>query len=456
MIHLNRPNLRFDTRAIAFAAALLTGLLTVNTAPAADRPAAPAEAGQPYIRRAAPEARSVALEVVVRTFEPIEGDGPPIALVSAVHVGSAEYYAALQRFLDSQDVVLFEGVGQPSFAEAEPPKDDAQRIRRTRDAVRFTATMIEQYRVRRGGYPPSLDILAQELETTTGRNTRLYRLARVDAWGRPLHYQPDKTRFTLRSHGADGKPGGDGPDADLDFADQPPLAEHERSDDAGIQGDLAAALGLVFQLDGINYDREHFVHSDMSVAELMARLQGRKPAADDDDHAGGEQTVDTNQFLQALGGGSAMVMNVLKGMLGLMQQSPRLQHMAKALMIEMLGEIEGDPSRLGGSLPPQMARMMKVIVDERNQTVIDDLKAQLARPDKPKSIAVFYGAAHYPDLEARLADQCRYKPASEFWLTAFDANLDQAGLSDEMLETLRGTIKAQLKMMQNAPKRPGR
>jgi len=42
----------------------------------------------------------------------------------------------------------------------------------------------------------------------------------VDVWGRPLHYEVGEDGYRLFSYGRDGKPGGDGEDADL-FAGQP-------------------------------------------------------------------------------------------------------------------------------------------------------------------------------------------------------------------------------------------
>ena len=43
---------------------------------------------------------------------------------------------------------------------------------------------------------------------------------------------------------------------------------------SSLQTTLAQSLGLVFQLDAIEYDRRHFRNSDLGVAELQAKLIG--------------------------------------------------------------------------------------------------------------------------------------------------------------------------------------
>ena len=47
-----------------------------------------------------------------RVFSPADGVGPKIMLISAIHIGSKEYYGHLQNLLDTQDVLLFEGISE--------------------------------------------------------------------------------------------------------------------------------------------------------------------------------------------------------------------------------------------------------------------------------------------------------------------------------------------------------
>src|SRR5436190_5270308 len=66
---------------------------------------------QPYMRVARPDSNTVVLQIAARRFVPAHGRGPIIWLSGASHVGESNYFAALQRHLDAQALVLFEGVG---------------------------------------------------------------------------------------------------------------------------------------------------------------------------------------------------------------------------------------------------------------------------------------------------------------------------------------------------------
>ena len=62
-------------------------------------------------------------------------------------------------------------------------------------------------------------------------------------------------------------------------------------------------------------------------------------------------------------------------------------------------------------------------------------------------MAIFYGAAHMPDMAERLADQLGYRPESEQWFTAFEVNLEESAMTPSQLKSLRRMIRQQLRMM---------
>jgi len=64
-----------------------------------------------FLRAIRRESGTVALETAIRKLEPSREGLPIVYLVSVVHIGDSNYYAALQRFLDRQPLVLFEGIG---------------------------------------------------------------------------------------------------------------------------------------------------------------------------------------------------------------------------------------------------------------------------------------------------------------------------------------------------------
>jgi hypothetical protein len=63
-----------------------------------------------YMRVLRPDAGTVQLQIALKKFAPARGSGPAVWLAAASHLGETNYYAALQRHLDGQGLVLFEAV----------------------------------------------------------------------------------------------------------------------------------------------------------------------------------------------------------------------------------------------------------------------------------------------------------------------------------------------------------
>ena len=116
--------------------------------------------------------------------------------------------------------------------------------------------------------------------------------------------------------------------------------------------------------------------------------------------------------------------------------------MTKVVLIELLGQIKGDMAQLKG-MPPEVQRLLEVIIQERNKVVLEDVKKELAAR-WPRDIAVFYGAGHMADLEKRVRTELRYIPRKTVWLTAMSVNTRKAGLSETELDGMRKLIQWQL------------
>jgi hypothetical protein len=112
----------------------------------------------------------------------------------------------------------------------------------------------------------------------------------------------------------------------------------------------------------------------------------------------------------------------------------------KVVMIEMLGD---ESLEAGGALDDAT---MKAIIQDRNHYVMDDLVRLVEREPALGSIAVFYGAGHMKDLEARLEKRLGYVPLDEKprWFRAFGVDLEKSHLSPDMVEALRRTIRSRL------------
>ncbi len=296
-----------------------------------------------YLRVARPSTNAVQLEIALRRFVPVDGEGPEVWLSGVAHVGSPDYYKALQKHLDERDLVLYEGVGGP----------------------------------------------------VTGENT------------------------SQVAEGA-GEDGGGLQD---------------------IQATLAEVLGLVFQLDAVNYDRKHFVNSDMSPDDL-GRLMGGT----------GEGSADEDEIMGLLSG-EASIGTMLKSVLGVLGTNPKICALAKVMLIETMGGLKGDLSQIR-SLGPDMERLMRVLIEDRNRIVMADLKEVLTRPDTPSSIALFYGAGHMDNMERALVGELGYKPAGEVWLPAFGVDYADAGLTEPDLAMIRALSQLQRQLLQPRNTRP--
>lgn len=300
----------------------------------------PAPPPSPYMRVAHPDADTVALQIALRKFTPAKGRGPAVWLTGVSHIGESNYYTALQQHLDSQALVLFEGVG--------------------------------------------------------GRD-------------KSIRFDPEEQ--------------------------------------SSIQHTLATSLGLVFQLAAIDYDRPGFKNSDLSIAELQRMMAG-ETGADRPDGASGSAAAGSPEFQQLLGimDGSSFLGVLVHMGIKLISSSPKLQAMSKLAMIEMLGHFQADLSEMEG-VPPDLQRLMTVIIRGRNDVVIRDLKQCVGKVPPGHSISVFYGAGHMPDLEKRLTGELGYRRRDEAWLTAMSLNTRASALSKSELDMVQSLIRWQLDMM---------
>ncbi len=210
----------------------------------------------------------------------------------------------------------------------------------------------------------------------------------------------------------------------------------------GLQPALAKALGLRFQLEAIDYSRPHFQNSDLSIAELRQLLADQSKASDDQG-----ATREFEALLQTMQGQS--LFNVLlRVALPFVASSPGLQGVAKLALIEILGQIDGNPANIPG-LSESDKQLMQVLLENRNQRVMVDLQKELSHLQKQDSVAILYGVAHMPDLEQRLEARLHYRPVETSWLTAFDVDSTVAGISDAQVKFLRGLLKQELREMAN-------
>lgn len=320
--------------------------------------AATSLAPEPYVRIENTDSNLVQLQIAVRKFISPRQQGPVLWLAGVSHLGESNYYAALQKHLDAQTLVLFEGVGGPSD---------------------------------------------------------------------------------------------EGPARTAGAAASPAAAAPAETSDAGnrassLQFSLAAALGLEFQLEAIDYRRPNFRHCDLSVGQIRDLIAEQPRVAG---QPGAGQSFEG--LLKMMEGGSWLD-SLLQIGLRFISANPKIQGLAKLALIDTIAEIQGDPSKLEG-LPPETKQLLDVLLQKRNQNIVVNLKRELKVLQRRDAVAVFYGTAHMPDLEQRIRQEFRYVPAGQLWLTAFSVNLAQTRITPTERAFLHDLLKSQMEQLQA---RPGR
>lgn len=420
----------------------------------------------PYIRVVDQDPSTMRLDIAVRTLEAENGRGPLLNLVGAIHIGDASFYDAAQAILDVHDVVLYEGVGGGREPAPEPTGDEAAAVA-TERRVRFLAVLAEDARRHEGAYPRSG---AELVESAGGALGVLVSAALVDGWGEPVRIESGE-RFDVVSLGADGAEGGAGPDADVRASElrSAPRTIAPSEDAAGLQRDLADALGLVFQLDGIDYSHAHWRNSDLSIGEIQTALGGGERAPDGPERERGEpaehdardrgrgepldpdapESVKAADLLFRTLSGESFLAKASGFLLRMLGSSPGGQAMVKVMLAETLLHAED----LLAIQPGPLADVMKVIVEDRNAAVVRDLRAVIDDEPQHRTVAVFYGAGHFGDLERRIEEDLGYRYVSTLWVPAMTIDLEEAGLSPAQVRFSRkmigDMIQAQVKAMRS-------
>lgn len=371
-----------------------------------------------FLRIVEEPATRVSLEIATVDMVPAgEQQGPRIGLVGVAHIGDADFYTAVQNVLDAYEIVLFEAVQPLDARRNGDGPDDLDR--QTRGRMRFIAAALEAYKQEHENYPASLEQMRAFVGATAPIMSNWLSRAAVDPWGAPLEYEraEDKQSYTLIS---------DGGETTIHFEEQADTTALDLEQD-NLQQQLADALSLEFQLRALRYDAPNWRPSDMSVNELNAAL-----ARHDVDFSIVGGTLAGTSFPARLVSGLLRLVAVFDAM-----AQGAVSDMMKVMMIEMLGNesvLEMGMTQLGEGFAT-------VIVDERNQVVVDDLKAILRDEPEVTSIAVLYGAAHMHDFVERLQEQMGYVAEETRWLPAISVDLTTSQMDPMQVRRMRMMVQ---------------
>lgn len=397
---------------------------TPQDAPAPEAsPEAPKEP-PPYLRLLEDDG-GLRLEIASRRyrFTREEAADTEVSLVGVMHVGDQGYYDALQEHLDAHEVVLFEQVveADPDAHLTQASPADRARVAATHRRLATLLGAARRYATDVGQQPKDAAALVTSVQDERVR-ARLARASR-DGWDRPISLVHPEVGDDLLavSLGADGAVGGEGLDADLELR----LSAAPPFEAQGIQKTLSDALGLVFQLEGMDYGSERWRRCDVTLSELATLLD--------------ESGAEAGALLSMLQGGSALE-TFASGMLKMMGSFRSGRGMLKLVSLEALARADEvmkmEAETFGG--------LFEVLLDRRNDVVLEALTTMLEEEPEVASIAVFYGAGHMADLDARLTRELGLEAADEAWFAGVDLRFADTGMSAAMVSSLRRSISRQL------------
>jgi len=158
---------------------------------------------------------------------------------------------------------------------------------------------------------------------------------------------------------------------------------------------MADRLDLVGQKEGIDYSKDNFVHADLTLK-----------AFNDMQKAKGESLLKLalkNAQLQAKGNAKGPdAMKLFKALMA--NDSDAL----KLAIVHTLGNGDDQVMALAGK--------DSVIIGDRNAECLKVMDAEIAKGKK--KLGIFYGAAHFPDMEERMIKK-GFKKTKHIWLNAW-------------------------------------
>lgn len=186
-----------------------------------------------------------------------------------------------------------------------------------------------------------------------------------------------------------------------------------------VQRAMTRGLQLAFQLDSIDYQRDNFVHADLTPAGfeqemekrgqnvldqifgLMSReMQRAREQADDEEaaeeEAGEKASKDDDEI--------DVVAAFRRG---------EGRHALRLMFARQLAGVLG-----ADGAPPPEEGTGTVLLEGRNEHAVEVLKEQL--DDGQKDLAIYYGAAHMPGIERALTEKLGFRKTGQRWLVAWD------------------------------------
>jgi len=186
-------------------------------------------------------------------------------------------------------------------------------------------------------------------------------------------------------------------------------------------------LELDFQLDDIDYTAANFVHADMD-RETFEKMQA--------DRGESFEQIMLRQLIKALTDPPTTQPEVADDSdadLIAMLTRPDAERQMKVIIARQMGQM--DLSAMGLDGPGG-----SVLVTERNKAALKVLSDSITTGKK--NMAIFYGAAHMPDMTKRL-EAMGFSPVTTQWNLAWDLTIraNQPSAMEKLMRNLVNSIK---------------
>lgn len=175
-----------------------------------------------------------------------------------------------------------------------------------------------------------------------------------------------------------------------------------------IYGMVATFLDLTGQMESIDYTTRNFVHADLTLAEFT-RMQAER----------GESLIGFAMKAGKMDPDAPNQPDPAKLLKAMLSGSSNL---VKLEIVHTVGHGDDQIAAFAGE---------SVIISDRNERCLEVMDAEFAAGHK--NLGVFYGAAHFPDMEKRLLE-LGFKRTKQEWLTAWNIQKAAAKPAIELKE----------------------
>ena len=169
---------------------------------------------------------------------------------------------------------------------------------------------------------------------------------------------------------------------------------------AAMQMGMKETLGLEFQLELIDYNKDNFKHADMSPEEFAESMVNN----DESLMKYGLKAIGQSMAMQAAGNQTDSI-----GMLMAAFSSNKEMHMRRMFAKQM--------KQMEAGMVIFQGKDGSTIVTHRNAKCMEVLQEEISAGKT--NLAIFYGAAHLPDMERRMLSDFKAKRAGQVWLEAW-------------------------------------